>query len=141
MKPCAKNCCGGRQKKLKFDSKLILSLFCELLNKLAGFLLPCIHSKVSGFAKIIISMLFCFCSLFPAKSADVGIRIGAAVYWEIWKCLYGKGDHDTLRASWKMEFLTKRMSIRGQLISGTLKSSGTFSRCKPCRTYLPYHHQ
>ena len=30
---------------------------------------------------IIVSLLICFLQAFPQKSADVGIRVGAALYW------------------------------------------------------------
>jgi len=75
---------------------------------------------------IIISMLFCFLQAFPQKSADVGIRMGAAVYWgDLENVSYGK-EITTLYGLLGRWNFNKRMSIRGQLISGTLKSSGTF---------------
>lgn len=78
--------------------------------------------------KLFFTLFFvlCFWATQAQKSADVGIRIGAAVYWgdienvdyphEI-TALYG------VLGRWNFN---KRMSIRGQLVTGNLKSSGNF---------------
>ena len=71
-------------------------------------------------------MLFCFFAAFPQKSADVGIRIGAAVYWGDLENVDYTKEITTLYGVLGRWNFNKRMSIRGQLISGTLKSSGTF---------------
>jgi hypothetical protein len=75
---------------------------------------------------ITFSLFLCFLYARPQKTADLGIRIGAAVYW---------GDLDNVDYTKQITALygvlgrwnfNKRMSIRGQLISGNLKSTGTF---------------
>jgi len=73
------------------------------------------------------SILLCFLSARPQKSADVGIRIGAAVYWgDLENVAYGKELTPLYGVLGRWNF-NKRMSIRGQLVTGNLKSSGTFS--------------
>ncbi|MEI7828667.1 MAG: DUF6089 family protein [Prolixibacteraceae bacterium] len=75
---------------------------------------------------ITFSIVLCFLQAFPQKSADVGIRIGAAVYWgDLENVSYEKEITALYGVLGRWNF-NKRMSIRGQLISGTLKSSGTF---------------
>jgi hypothetical protein len=73
-----------------------------------------------------ISLLYCFFLAYPQKSADVGIRIGAAVYWgDLENVDYAKEITPLYGLLGRWNF-NKRMSVRGQLISGNLKSSGTF---------------
>ena len=72
------------------------------------------------------SILFCFLLARPQKSADIGIRIGAAVYWgDLENVSYAKEITPMYGVLGRWNF-NKRMSVRGQLISGNLKSSGTF---------------
>jgi len=75
---------------------------------------------------LFVLMFICFLQAFPQKSADVGIRIGAAVYWgDLENVSYGKEITALYGVLGRWNF-NRRMSIRGQLISGELKSSGTF---------------
>src|SRR5665647_1941668 len=73
---------------------------------------------------IIVSMLFCFLQAFPQKSAEVGIRIGAAAYWgDIENVDYSKSITPLYGVLGRWNF-NKRMSIRGQLVTGNLKAYG-----------------
>jgi hypothetical protein len=75
---------------------------------------------------ITFSIVLCFLQALPQKSADVGIRIGAAVYWgDLENVSYDKEITALYGVLGRWNF-NKRMSVRGQLISGTQKSSGTF---------------
>lgn len=72
-------------------------------------------------------MLTCFFAAYPQKSADVGIRIGAAVYWgDVENVDYSKSITSLYGVLGRWNF-NKRMSIRGQLIAGNLKAVGKFS--------------
>jgi hypothetical protein len=71
-------------------------------------------------------LFLCFLSARSQKSADVGIRIGAAVYWgDIENVDYPKQITTLYGVLGRWNFNT-RMAIRGQLVTGDLKSSGTF---------------
>ncbi len=71
-------------------------------------------------------MLLCFLSARSQKSADFGIRIGAAVYWgDIENVDYAHQITPLYGVLGRWNF-NKRLSIRGQLVAGDLKSSGTF---------------
>ena len=88
------------------------------------------HNDSSAcFAKkllITVLVLFCFLSARPQKSADMGIRIGAAVYWgDLQNVSYGKQITPLYGVLGRWNF-NRRMSIRGQLITGNLQSEGTF---------------
>ena len=75
---------------------------------------------------IIFSLLLCFFAVQAQKSADLGIRIGAAVYWgDLENVDYKKQITPLYGVLGRWNF-NKRMSIRGQLVSGNLKSEGTF---------------
>ena len=72
------------------------------------------------------SVLLCFLSASSQRSADVGVRIGAAVYWgDLEKVSYLKEITPLYGILGRWNF-NSRMAVRGQLISGQLKSSGTF---------------
>lgn len=71
-------------------------------------------------------MLLCFVSAYSQKSADVGIRIGAAVYWgDIENVDYAHQITPLYGVLGRWNF-NKRLSIRGQLVTGNLKSAGLF---------------
>ncbi len=72
------------------------------------------------------SLLFlCFLSARPQKSADIGIRIGAAAYWgDIENVDYSKSITPLYGVLGRYNF-NKRMSVRGQLVTGNLKAYGT----------------
>lgn len=73
-----------------------------------------------------LTLLLCFLLARPQKSADVGIRIGAATYWgDIENVDYSKSVTALYGVLGRWNF-NKRMSARGQLISGTMKATGTF---------------
>jgi hypothetical protein len=75
---------------------------------------------------VIVFLLCSFLPAFPQKSADIGIRIGAAVYWgDLENVSYGKEITPLYGVLGRWNF-NRRMSIRGQLVTGNLKSSGTF---------------
>ena len=75
---------------------------------------------------VIVFFLVCFLPAFPQKSADIGIRIGAAVYWgDLENVSYTKQITPLYGVLGRWNF-NRRMSIRGQLVTGNLKSSGTF---------------
>ncbi len=72
------------------------------------------------------TLFLCFLSARSQKSADVGIRIGAAVYWgDIENADLSKGITPLYGVLGRWNF-NKRMSVRGQLVTGDLKASGTF---------------
>jgi len=72
------------------------------------------------------SLLFCFLLAHSQKSADVGIRLGAAVYWgDLENVQYGNEITPLYGVLGRWNF-NKRMSVRGQLITGNMKSTGTF---------------
>ncbi len=75
---------------------------------------------------VIFSLLLCFFATQAQKSADLGVRIGAAVYWgDLENVDYTKQITPLYGVLGRWNF-NKRMSIRGQLVSGNLKSEGTF---------------
>jgi hypothetical protein len=78
--------------------------------------------------KLLITFLLflCFLSARPQKTADLGIRIGAAVYWGDIENVDYKKEVTALYGVLGRWNFNKRLSVRGQLISGNLKSSGTF---------------
>jgi hypothetical protein len=62
----------------------------------------------------------------PQRSADVGIRIGAAAYWgDIENIDYTKQITPLYGVLGRWNF-NRRMSVRGQLVTGNLKAEGTF---------------
>ena len=64
------------------------------------------------------TLLLCFLLARSQKSADVGIRIGAAVYWgDIENADLSKGITPLYGVLGRWNF-NKRMSIRGQLVTG-----------------------
>ena len=72
------------------------------------------------------TLFLCFLAARSQKSADVGIRIGVAVYWgDIENVDYTKQITPLYGVLGRWNFNT-RLSIRGQLVTGDLKSSGTF---------------
>lgn len=71
-------------------------------------------------------VLLCFLSASSQRSADVGIRIGAAVYWGDIENVSYQNEITPLYGILGRWNFNSRMAVRGQLISGPLKSSGTF---------------
>jgi hypothetical protein len=78
--------------------------------------------------KLLITLILflCFLSARPQKSADLGIRIGGAIYWGDIEHVDYKKEITALYGVLGRWNFNKRMSVRGQLITGNLKSSGTF---------------
>lgn len=76
---------------------------------------------------IALSLFHCFLSAYPQKSADIGIRLGGALYWgDIEHRTDLLKDVTTLYGIMGRYNFNKRISVRGQLINGSLKAAGTF---------------
>ena len=74
---------------------------------------------------ITIFLFLCFLSARPQKTADLGVRIGAAAYWgDIQNVDYSKSITALYGVLGRYNF-NKRMSVRGQLVTGNLKAYGT----------------
>ncbi len=71
-------------------------------------------------------LMTCFLLARPQKSADIGIRIGAAAYWgDVEKVDYSKSITPLYGVLGRWNFNT-RMSVRGQLVTGNLTATGVF---------------
>ncbi|MCE1200106.1 MAG: DUF6089 family protein, partial [Marinilabiliales bacterium] len=75
---------------------------------------------------IFIILIISFLSASPQKSADLGIRIGAAVYWgDLQNVDYLHQVTPLYGVLGRWNF-NRRISLRGQLVTGNLQSEGTF---------------
>ncbi|HEY5511230.1 MAG TPA: DUF6089 family protein [Prolixibacteraceae bacterium] len=77
--------------------------------------------------KLIVSLILflCFLSARPQRTTDIGVRIGAAAYWgDIQNVDYSKSITPIYGVLGRFNF-NKRMSVRGQLVTGNLKAYGT----------------
>ena len=76
---------------------------------------------------ITLSLFLCFLSARPQKSADLGVRLGAALYWgDIENRTDIRQDITALYGIMGRWNFNKRIAVRGQLINGSLKATGTF---------------
>lgn len=93
------------------------------LKKAVGFHL------YSCMRKLLITLFLfqCFLSAYPQKSADLGLRLGGALYWgDIEHRTNLLNDVSTLYGIMGRYNFNKRIAVRGQLINGKLKGAGTF---------------
>ena len=73
------------------------------------------------------SLFLCFFAAHSQKSADIGVRLGAALYWgDIENRTDLSNDVTALYGIMGRYNFNKRLAVRGQLISGSLKAAGTF---------------
>ncbi len=76
---------------------------------------------------VALSLFLCFLSAYPQKSADLGLRLGGALYWgDIEHRTDLLKDVSTLYGIMGRYNFNKRIAVRGQLINGELKAAGTF---------------
>ena len=70
-------------------------------------------------------LFLCFLSARPQRTADLGVRIGAAAYWgDIQNVDYTKSVTPLYGVLGRYNF-NKRISVRGQLVTGNLQAYGT----------------
>jgi len=70
-------------------------------------------------------LFLCFLTARPQRTADLGVRIGAAAYWgDIQNVDYTHSITALYGVLGRYNF-NKRMSVRGQLVTGNLKAYGT----------------